>query len=327
MRRNVWSALVCACAVWGCDDRTTHPDAMPELERALEASAQPGDEVVARVNGKEMTTQELSALWTQRPELDRAGALDALIEQELLSSEGVRRGLASPELQDGRKRGLSRALIEREITRDVEPSEAVVQVFRERETQKLSRPDGLVASHLLIRTTSKPSAKNKATPEQRERMVRALERAKGLLPAQPDASDLRAVARDLKEEELLGEDLTTHVDVRMTFPRLNQAGELPEGWTTLVRSFVEASEDAADGGRMGVVVGPVRTNFGEHLIVVHEKLDAPARDDAQIEARARNGAKNAELEVVFARYMNQLRKAHGWSVFPEALLEDAAGGS
>jgi hypothetical protein len=320
MKRAVWCVAACAAALSGCQDGVDHPAAFAELERALEAS--PTGEVVAKVGARALTARELEELWRMRPELNRDEALEALIEQELLAREGVRRRLRDVGLEDARKRGLSRAVLDADVVAGAgEVDEGVVEVFEAAERKQQGHPDGLRASHLLIKG---PALQTK---EGRGAAVRALERAIGLVPEGASAADLRAAARELEAQGALVEGLETHVDADMRFARRGQTKPLPEGWVPIVSGFVEASERAADAGRLGVPIGPVRTRFGVHLIVVHEVLDAPTLDEDRIEAIARAKAQATHEQVVFDGVVAKLRESHAWSVFPKALLEDAAGGS
>jgi hypothetical protein len=320
MKRAVWCAAACAVALSGCQDGVDHPEAFAELERALEAS--PNGEVVAKVGARALTARELEELWRMRPELSRDEALEALIEQELLAREGVRRGLRDAGLEDARKRGLSRAVLGADVVAGAgEVDEAVVEVLEAAEREQQGYPDGLRASHLLIKG---PALQTK---EGRGAGVRAIERAIGLVPEGASAADLRAAARELEAAGVLVEGLETHVDADMRFARRGRTKPLPEGWVPIVAGFVEASERAADAGKLGVPIGPVRTRFGVHLIVVHEVLDAPTLDEDRVEAIARAKAQATHEQVVFEGVVAKLREAHAWSVFPRALLEDAAGGS
>jgi peptidyl-prolyl cis-trans isomerase SurA len=72
--------------------------------------------------------------------------------------------------------------------------------------------------------------------------------------------------------------------------------------------MVPEFEAAAFAAPLGKVVGPVRTNFGWHLIRVDEQLrDAPMDAEKASEA-LRNQLFGKELEAQFEQYLNELRR-------------------
>ncbi len=320
MRCMVLCAAVFAVVSSGCEGGVAHPEAFAELERAGAAAAEGA--VVAKVGDRALTGRELVELWRMRPELSRAEALEALIEQELLAQEGLARRLRSATLEDARKRGLGRALLDADVVGKAgEVGDPIVDYVLNKERQAQLQPNGLLASHLLIRG---PALRDEQGWQAAER---ALEAARAQLPARAGSLELMAAARELDASGTLGDGLATHVDAQMKFPRRGEAQSLPSGWIRLVPAFVEAAEKAADDGRLGEAIGPVRTSFGAHLIVVHERLDAPVIDEDRLVKSARAKAQSIHEQSVFDAFIATLRDAHVWSVFPEALLEDAAGGT
>lgn len=272
-----------SAAAGGCSGSgEAHP---PTEEAFASLQDEPVDQVVARVDGRAVSLEEFEAFWRDHPEMSRQQALDALIDRELLVGEAIRRGVpASKDLQFARKRAMVRQLLERQVEdevqrEDLSDSEVAERVDKIRHS--VGHPPGMRASHILVTVPRK--AKKKASKEQVDKWYAEAKRWLGAirdeLPEAPGALDLLA-ARDRFKGQV-PEPLDVVVNAHLTFPIGDPAEygrDYPEGWRPVVPAFRDAAAQMARQGRLGELSDPVKTQFGWHLIVGEELLDAEVGD-------------------------------------------------
>lgn len=75
-------------------------------------------------------------------------------------------------------------------------------------------------------------------------------------------------AKELKEEILMGKNFAEVAKKRSTCPSGKKGGDL--GWFGR-GSMVAPFETAAFNGKKGDLVGPVKTDFGWHLILIKDQ--------------------------------------------------------
>ena len=101
-----------------------------------------------------------------------------------------------------------------------------------------------------------------------------------------------------------------------TCPSGQQGGDLgdfSEG------QMVPEFEMACKAAEIGKVVGPVKTQFGYHLIRVDKRTPAGTRKLEEVQENIRNQLLPQKQNEVFNAYMNELRKEYNVKVYPENL--------
>lgn len=139
-----------------------------------------------------------------------------------------------------------RKWVESQVEKDVEVTEADAKKFYDENTTEFSQPEQVEASHILFLVPE--DASDEVVKQKEEAAKAALERAKG-------SEDFNELAKELSEEP--GAEMS--------------GGQL--GFFSKERMVPEFSE-AAFGQDKGAITGPVRTDFGFHIIKVTDKKPA-----------------------------------------------------
>ena len=279
----------------GCDDPVEHPPAIEEA-KALRRSAAAGDAVVvAQVRGRALGVEALEAYWRRYPELTREQALRGLVEQELWAQQADAQGLVEKgELEDARRQGLARALLRREVLEAVGPQAVDAARLEEAiraQVEGGERPAGARVSHLLVRVPKEDPATGQELDATRraalmERAEGVARRAREQLEARSNLLQLGEVARELTVDPPLQVRLEPHLVTALR----EEDGELPAGWISTVAPFRNAvAEMARRGAGRGAVSEPVATEFGWHVILLEEPLEAqrPSAEEARTTALER----------------------------------------
>ncbi len=281
--RLVGIALVIGTMVTGCDasPQVEHPagDEAWDLAHSFEAA---DEEVVARINGRVITVEDVRVEWKSTPDATADQVLERLVEREVVAQQAQQAGYhRGQEIPFVRKQGLITAMLEEEVeSADVDESR------RERLYQQVTAarraPEGLRASHLVILVPTEIEEDDGTVTRLRrddrepyfEEARRFVESALDALDGRSDDDALREVAQYL-EAEVIDEPFQAVVNEHLRFPRPGQyyeADHLPRGWVSVVDEFSEGAEAMAGQDRFGQLSQPVRTNFGWHLIRVDEVL-------------------------------------------------------
>ena len=110
---------------------------------------------------------------------------------------------------------------------------------------------------------------------------------------------------DLKKQIEGGADFAALAKSHSQCPSGQRGGDLGTfGRGEMVPEF----ERAAFGAPVGKVVGPVRTAFGWHLILVEEHVADAAPDPAKASEALRQKLHEKETEVQFQQYIEELKR-------------------
>jgi peptidyl-prolyl cis-trans isomerase C len=287
-------------------------------------------EVVARVNGTEITREALlnraEALKTQMP-AQQVGSdfyqrvLNDMVEGELLYQSVEKKGLAPTpeeidveiEAQRGRFGGeeqLGRALeaqgltledlrvelrkeigIQKLIEREMIPAISVTpeekRKFYDENPAQMQRPEQFRVSHILI------GVAEDAAPEAKEEAKRKAGALRSLLDAGQDFGELARKNSDDPGSKESG-------------------GELP--WMSLGQT-VPPFEQAAVALSPGELSGVVETQFGFHIIKLHEKRSAGAMTYEEVEGRIDDFLKRKSLQQRLESEIQTLRSQAKVEVF------------
>lgn len=309
-RQAVLAALIAAwgCAAVGCDldQKVEHPDGEDAWQMAHDVETSEED-VVATVDGTPITRADVEAAWRDRPEMSVREVLDELVDRELLAQRARQEGLhRRPEVTFARKQGLVSALLTEEVEAEAEPDESQRDQLLERVHERRRTPAGLRASHLVVVVPDELEGEDGETrsvdgaerDEMYERARQWVEEAERRLGERPDDDALRRVADELNRS-VLPDEYEAVIDVHMRFPRAGQEfgrEQVPDGWRPVVEEFARGAEAVAGEEERGTLSDPVRSEFGWHLIKVHDAIpERPVDPDAarahagyQLEAAARS---------------------------------------
>lgn len=282
--------LALSAGCWGDVDVVEHPrgDEAWELAHVAEVDE---SEVVARVDGRPITGEDVLLKWRDNPEWTAREALDAVIEREVLALEAHRRGYHErPQFDFARKQGMVAALLRETVEANAEISRENEEAMYRAVQERRRAPRGLRASHLVIlvprEVEDEEGRKRSLGAADREHYWEpareVIEEARRLLGDRTDDDALREVAGVLNRDYDLGE-FEALVNEHLRFPRVGERYRpeaLPRGWTTVVAPFAEGAETVAGEERLGQLSESIRTEFGWHLIRVEEHLDEALVDPA-----------------------------------------------
>jgi peptidyl-prolyl cis-trans isomerase SurA len=127
-----------------------------------------------------------------------------------------------------------------------------------------------------------------------------------LVPPGGDGEEQRRKAVAARDRLLAGEDFATLASAESEDPgSKGRGGDLGTfGRGEMVPEF----ERAAFSAPLGVIVGPIRSPFGWHLIRVDEQLAAEAVDAEKAAAGLRQKLYEKEVETQFQQYIEELKR-------------------
>ncbi|MBB5021873.1 peptidylprolyl isomerase [Desulfurispira natronophila] len=262
---------------------------------SVAATAAAEDTILAKVEGHEITRQDLELAIDSLPQEVRqqvrgnpefkAQLLEELVRQEMVFAEAKRRNFDENEAVRNRLRLLERelmvtAFLEDYLSRNMELSEEDKQRFYEDNKERFVTQETVSASHILI--------------EDREEAQQVLQQAL-------DGADFGQLARD-------------HSVDTGSARQEGYIGEFYRG-----QGLVQEFEDAAFAADEGIHPELVRTQFGYHIINVHEK--SPSRSVSFDEARERitEILTEEQQQQVLRRLLQELELRYDSEVYPERL--------
>lgn len=314
-----------ALLITGCDQAgPPHPDAVAAAT-ALSA-APPLGQPAATVGAATLGADELAAFWAMHPGWTREQAAAAWTAQAALSQVALKdiSRFDSALLDDGRRRGLVRALMAREVEAGATtppPADELTPRVAQLRRESLERPAGLQVSHLVVAVPREvPDAEREALFA---RARQALDQLVPLIPARPTALELGDLAD--RAVSAVSAPLVVRSDAHMTFMRTGQPplakDELPAGWLEVVAEFAQAAEPWATPERLGARSEPVRTPFGWHVLVVERVIEARGPDDAALTARALAQADAAQRQQRLIKWFEPLLEPVSMAIY-QKILDD-----
>lgn len=281
----------------GCSD-ASHPDAVQAVR------AQQGTEIVAKTAAASFSQGEFASFWKANPELEPEAALAEFEDHAALVERAVKTlEEETAEIQMARKRAMIRLMLKEEVetTKGVLTDEARKLVQAENRI-----PAGLRASHILVTsTTDQPVGQ------------RGAEVAKALREAFPENADALDLVR-LQREFQVAEGMRLHVDLHMVYPKPGELLlELPAGWTALDPKFVEATLELGGPG----TTEPFETQFGWHIAVVHEVMEARDLTSEEIDALAQHRVDTEARAEVYKELYEREKSAAHYNSYPRVIRE------
>lgn len=241
-------------------------------------------EVLATVAGREVTQEEFDAFLASVPKEQQAyisnpkfreHCLDQLTSLHMFAQMGEDLNLDETEdfkkAYENAKRDILAQMAMRETLKDVTVTEEELKTFYDQNQQQFKKGETVNAKHIL--------------------------------------TDSEEKCHDILEEIVKGEK--TFEDAAKEFstcPSKERGGDLGEfGKGQMVKEF----EDAAFAAEIGHVVGPVKTQFGYHLIKVEKKNEAIVASLEEVKETIRrtllqqkqNEAYNTKVEEMKKKYV------------------------
>jgi len=233
-----------------------------------------------KAKGKENTSKRLEEITT------RAGSEENLVRQ--LKAVGT-------DLEEVRKQMTeeltAEAVLERELK--VSVTDADIKKFYDDNPSKFEQPESVRASHILLSTRSEagelPSEQKAA---KRRQMEELLKRARA-------GEDFAKLAKEFSEDPG-----SKDKGGEYTFPRGQMVPEF---------------EAAAFALKPGEISDIVTTQFGYHIIKLHEKIPAKVVELAKVSSNIRDYLKNQAVQKDMPDYLAKLRKEAGLEILDEKL--------
>ena len=288
--------------------------ATPSTTTAPAPATPPAPGVVATVNGENITREQLVNVLIKQY---GSSILERLVDQKILEQAAAKQGVAiTPADLDLEYQAYKTTLppaqmgafaeYEKRVGRDFILESLKPQLIIKRIGSKLVNLDSadldeVRASHILIvpdRTATDEAGKMKADAEARKKAEEVLALAK------KQGADFAALAKEHSKDTgsaQRGGDLDFFGKGRM----------------------VPAFEEAAFKARKGEIVGPVKSDFGYHIIKVVDRKDAASMPKAELEAKRTQHIRRMAQEPV-NQWMDRQRKEAKVQKF---ILDTGTGGT
>ena len=240
-------------------------------------------EVLAVVAGHEITNSDLDAYLQTVPQEQRMYAsnpqfrgqfLEQLIAVHSFAQMGEDMKLDETDrfkkIMESAKRDILAQLAMAETMKDIEVSEDEVKAFYEQNPQHFQKGETVSAKHILVEDEEKCT------------------------------SILESIVSGEKEFEAAAKEFST-------CPSGSKGGDLGEfGKGQMVKEF----EDAAFSAEIGHVVGPVKTQFGYHLIKVEKKSEASVTPLEEVEGQIKRNLLQQKQSAAYTATLSQLKEKY-----------------
>jgi len=281
----------------GCSD-AKHPDAVEAVR------LQQSKDIALKTPATQYSAGEFLAFWRKDANRNRDQTWEEFQNHAALVDRAL--GLLeeeTPDIQMARKRAMIRLMLREEVetTKGELTEEARLLVNAENRI-----PAGLRASHILVTSTTDTPVKE-----------RGAEIAKALRETFSEDVDALDLVRFQREFEV-DEGMRLHVDLHMVYPQPDELFlELPTGWTNLDPKFVKATIDLGGPG----VTQPFETQFGWHIAVVHEVLDAVELTPEEVEVLAQHRVDTEARTEVYKQLYEREKSASHYNTYPRVIRE------
>lgn len=241
MRRTAWALLAAAAITLGTNPALAEENSTaPQAETKADTQAAPSNDVVATVNGTDITNGLLDKVMEQVPATQGAPAskdmkrevLEKIIDLELVAQAAVKDGMdKDPDFVTGlemfKKQQLFAIYLNKEVVQKIKVTPEEVTAYYDKNQDQYKTGEEVTASHILVDSEEKAAAVKK--------------RIDG------------------------GEDFAEVAKAESSCPSASRGGDLGSfGKGTMVPEF----EQAAFALKVGEVSGPVKTQFGYHIIKI-----------------------------------------------------------
>ncbi len=236
-------------------------------------------DVLAKVAGEEITNEEFEAYLQNIPQEQRMYAQNPQYRQNFVDQLIALRAYAKlgedlklDETDDFRKimknarKDLLAQMAIAETLKKVEITDEEIRKFYEACPQHFTKGDSVSAKHILVK----------------------------------EADECNAVLASLQSGERTFEEAAKECS---TCPSGQRGGDLGEfGRGQMVKEF----EEAAFGAEIGAVVGPVKTQFGYHLIKVEKKTEATVAPLEEVKEQIRRSLLQQKQNQVYSEKAAEL---------------------
>ena len=237
-------------------------------------------EILATVAGETITKEDLDAflqklppnqkIYAENPQM-RAYYLDQLVSMRLYAALGKEMKLDETEefrmIMEDVRRELLSQFAMKETLKGIVVTEEEAKEFYNSNPEQFVKGEMVQAKHILVETNEQCSS---------------------------IAEEIKGGAKTFEEA----------AKAYSTCPSKDRGGDLGQfGKGQMVKEF----EDAAFTAEPGVVVGPVQTQFGYHLIKVEERKDAAVASFEEVKTSIRNQLMQQKQNQVYSDKVKELR--------------------
>lgn len=279
--------------------------ATPQSSKADDAGKSPDKVILAEVDGKKITLQELNNKISDLPVQYRSFFsdpekkeifLNSIVQQIVLAKKAKKLKMdqkpdISEKINDITNQILSQELIREEIIKNINISDEEIKKYYGNNLNKFKDPEKVKASHILIKVDQDASeeAKNKSEAKAKEILAKA---KKG--------EDFAALAKEFSEDAATGKNG-------------GDIGFFQKG--RMVKEF----EDAAFKLKPGEVSDIVKTRFGYHIIKVQEKREENQKTLSEVKSQIKETLSRETLRDKLDEYTKKLYAESKVVMHPELL--------
>lgn len=253
---------------------------------SLATSIMMGAEVLATVNGKNITKEDVNSILKSagitfdqlRPDLKQK-VVDQAIERELLKEYAIKSGIQKdPEYKKALekiKQDLAMEIWMKKQFDSIKISDKEAEDFYKKNIEKFKRPETVHARHILVKSE---------------------EEAKKII------EELKKTPKDKLKDKFIELAKTKSVG-----PSGKNGGDLGYfGPKQMVKPFSEAAFKLKVGE---ITTTPVRTQFGYHIIYVEDKKPASTIPFAEVKDKIKQQLKMQKFQEVVTKKAEELKKS------------------
>jgi len=284
IRRGLFVIMVMLCVVMsmsGCGK-----------SKAVKGKAQQPKDVVATVDGKVITLQDINEKIEKLPayyqgmfENRKKELLDDMILEMVLYGEAKNRGIdkdveIADLLKEAHKRILVSKLIKDEVEDKSEITEEEVKKYYDSNKDKFNAPEQWRASHILVDTEDE---------------------AKAILEEIRNGASFEELAKTKSKDTSASKG--------------GDVGYFTKG------QMVPEFEMAASGLEVGGISEPVKTQFGFHIVKLTDKKEPQSQELSQVEEKVRMELLGKKRQELFSELTESLRAAASIEINEELLTK------
>jgi parvulin-like peptidyl-prolyl isomerase len=241
---------------------------MPQLV-GIEIAKAYAEENNMTVSDKEVD-QEISKIKEQVGEQARSSGQN-LSDQKAYEQALEQNNITEEELREDIRENLPVQKVQEKVTGNAEPSDEEIQKFYEKNKEaQFTTPEQRCARHILF---------NKDQKQKAEDVEKQLE----------DGADFAKLAKENSQDPGSAE-------------KGGDLGCLGKGET------VPEFEEATFGAEQGEIVGPVKTEFGYHIIEVTDAKPEQTRPLSEVESQIRSQLSTEEQSEAFSKWLEEQKK-------------------
>ncbi len=199
------------------------------------------------------------------------------------------------------EQAISEEVVTREIKSKLTVAEADVRKFYETNTEAFTQPEMARASHILLGTRDLKTG----LPLSAEQKLQKKEQARKVLDQARAAEDFTKLALEVSEDPSVKDNKGEY--------KFTRAKDDPR------RAMVPEFEQAAFALKAGQVSEIVASDYGYHIIKLHEIIPSKKAEFAEVSERVGNHLKQFELEKQMPVFFEGLKKDAGVEVLDEKL--------